>query len=468
QPSKKKKSFIDSAKNSANKLVHGEQNPTINKLSDEFIEISKKHAKDAAHTDFTQASVSASTSAPFKKTVENIVSYADDVVVKAGKQNPNKINEYVKKLTNRKTIGRFAANVAIYAAILGFLQVIPKLYNKAEGEENAGLKGLMKEETLNDKSLNTKPDNKKETEKQDKSKPSFGSSAGFVNKITGNGISGKIAQGLEFSGCNVSFPMLLGIMGFGIILPRTRQAKDKYDKEEILRRDVTTCATMCFAEKELRKGFSKINENSSGFVLASKDKGFYEKSLPKRVFDYLRPIKGVQVLSTEQIISKYSGLDKYKDGILGFCDFIDGQHGNLSKIFSATDESKNIVQGLLSKEGKDIAKADNNVIKETLSKAADSEEVKKLTDLFKDKNNPWVKKAKTLNARFTALSVLILVPAFLGFFLPWINEKTTKKQISKEQSDKLKQNPTTTINPAYFNNNRKTNKIFSDMEKFTK
>jgi len=444
---------------------------TINDLADEFINISKKYAADSANTDFTRAAVSKTTSAPFKETVGHMLSYADDIVEKAKTQDTGKINEFIKKLANKKVIGRFAANIAMYAAVMTFLQIIPKLYNKAEGKSNAGLKGLMKEETLNDKTLETQNTTlTKKNETKDKSKPSFGSSAGFVNKLTGSGVVGKVAQAIEFEGLNVSFPLLLGIMGFGILLPRTRQAKDKYDREEILRRDLVTCATMCFAEKELRKGFSKLNETKSGLVLAAKGEGFKNKNIARKIFEYLRPIKGVQVLSTEQIVSKYSGIDKYKNGIKGFCEFIEGQGGNLGKVFSVTEESKNIVQNLLSKEGKDIATADNSVIKETLAKAIDSDDVKKLTDLFKDKNNAWVQKAKTLNARFTALSVLVLVPVFLGFMLPWINEKATKKRISEENANAKKlsdnQNIINNINPELFN--YKHNAIFADMANFTK
>lgn len=451
------------AKTAKDKTAHKE---TLSKLTDEFVDIAKKHATDAAHTDFTQAAISKTTSAPFKETVGHMMSYADDIVEKVKGQDTSKINEYIKKLSNKKVIGRFGANVAMYAAVMTFLQIIPRLYNKAEGKDNAGLKGLMKEETLNDKSLEA--NNNSNNSVQDKSKPSFGSSAQFVNKVTGSGIAGKLARAIEFEGCNVSFPLLLGIMGFGILLPRTMQAKDKYDREEILRRDLVTCATMCFAEKELRKGFSKLNETKSGLVLAAKDKGFKDQNIAKRFLDYLRPIKGVKVLSTEQIVSKYSGIDKYKDGIKGFCDFIDGQGGKLGKVFSVSDDAKNIVQNLLAKEGKDIATADNATIKETLSKAIDSDDVKKLTDLFKDKNNAWVQKAKTLNARFTALSVLVLVPVFLGFLLPAINERATKKRINEENAQELanKKNNVPMLDTNFFNQGQ--NNIFADMAKFTK
>ncbi len=471
------KETIETAANFAERLAKTAkdkvaQKETLSKLSDEFIGIVKNHAKDAAHTDFTTAVVTPNTSAPIKDTINYMMSYADDIVAKAQKQDVGKINEFIKNIANKKVIGRFAMNAAMYSAIMAFLQIIPRLYNKAEGKSNAGLKGLMKEETLKYKTLNeTTAKNTEEKATKDKSNPSFGSAATITNTLTNTkGIIGKIAQTIEFEGCNVSFPLLLGIMGFGILIPRTLQAKDKYDREEILRRDLVTCATMCFAEKELRKGFSKLNETKSGLVLAAKDKGFEQQNLFKKIFDYLRPIKGVQVLSSEQIISKYSGIDKYKDGIKGFCEFIEGQGGNLSKVFSVTDEAKNIVQKLLAKEGKDIATADNTTIKDTLTKAIDSDDVKKLTDLFRDKNNPWVQKAKTLNARFTALSVLVLVPVFLGFLLPAINERATKKRIREEENQKNlnMKNNINTLSPEFFNQNQKTKNIFADMAKYTK
>ena len=462
---------------------------TMKALSEEFVQISKKHAKDVVHTDFTRAAVSQTASAPFKTTVNHMISYADDVVERAGKQTADKLPQFVKNITNKKVIGRFATNILMYAAVMSFLQVIPKLYNKAEGKDNAGLKGLMNEETFYDKALNENSNNKNEETKNGKN-PSFGSASVVAEKIAGNGLIGKLAGGIEFNGPNVSFPLLLGIMGFGIIMPRTLRAKDKYDREEILRRDVVTCAVMCFAEKWLRKGISKVNENRSGFVLAAKEKGMQDKSLPQRVFQYLRPINGVQVFSLNQIESKYSDIASYNGGIKGFCDFISGQGGNLGKVFGYTKESKEIVNGLLKEAGTTLEKADNKTITSVLDKAKDTDAVKQLTGLFhKTKNetiknpnfiqklvgikkkavdNPWVKRAKTLNSKVTALSVLVIVPVFLGFLLPWINEKTTKKRVNEDQhansvNNSHKHNPADT---SYFNNNNKISSVFADMNKF--
>ena len=433
----------------------------IGELADDFVGIAKQHAKDAAHSDFTVAKLSQTTAVPFKDGVKSIMAYADDVVGKVKGQDASKLSEAIKKAANNKSLVRVGVNVGMYAAVIAFLKIIPKLYNKAEGKGNAGLKGLMKEETLNSSAPEKKENSNVLQAQMNKSNPSFGS-AGSVAKNLGT----KALNAFEFEGCNVSFPMLLGLMAIGVIIPRINQAKDKYDREEILRRDLVTCATMCFGEKILQKGFSKANETKSGFVLASKKAGFKNQNVFKKFFDYIRPIKGVKVMSTDQIISKYSGLDKYKDGIKGFCDFISGQGGNLGKVFSISDDAKNIVNGLLQAEGKTIANADNAAITSVLDKAKDSAEVKKLTGLFSKKDNPWVTKARTLNARFTALSVLVLVPAFLGFMLPAINERATKKRINEEKAaaEKQKSDSLKAINPDFFAQSAKTQNIFSDFQ----
>ena len=440
---------------------------TITQLSDDFVSVVKNNADDVVFTDFTVAKVSQKTAAPFKETVQHMIAYADDVVAKAAKQtDTSKLPEFVKKLSDNKILTRAGVNVGMYASVLGFLQLIPILYNKAEGEGNSGLKGLMKEETLNDKSLEN-------NNAKDKSNPSFGSAVpkqAVINTLTGEGkgILGKalgtLAKWSEFEGCNVSFPFLLGIMGLGIFVPRLAKAKDKYDREEILRRDAVTCATMCFGEKELRKGFSKMNEANSGFVLADKGANFKNQNLAKRLFDYIRPIKGVQVMSTDQIVSKYSGLDKYKGGINGFCKFIDNQGGNLSKVFALTDESKTLTEKIV---GQKLEGLDNKTIKEAIASKIDSDDVKQLTKLFDDKANPWVKKARTLNARFTALSVLLIVPLFLGFALPAINERATKKRINKEKEAMLAQKQNAIQNvPDFFAQDKKASKVFAEIANF--
>ena len=425
-------STIDTAAEYAKQLIDSAANKVKTKaavanISNDFSELTKKFALDPAHTDFTSAALSNNMSGNIKDTISYISAYADDVVVKAQNKSKEELPKFIKNITNNKIIGRFVMNMAMFAAIWTFAQLIPKLYNRAEGEKNMGLKGLMKEETLKNTPISN-------DDTKNKSNPSFGSAAGVANALTGKGLAGKFARTMEFAGMNVSYPAMLFYMLTGIIIPRLNNAKDKYDREEILRRDVISCIAISTFAKQLEKGFSKINENKSGLVLASKAAGFEKQSTFKRILDYLRPIKGVSVMSTDKIIHKYSHLENYREGVKGFCDFISGQGGNLSKVFSLTKESKTIVDSLLQKEGKSLANADNATITEAIKKAGNSEEIQKLIELFKSEKNPWVTKARTLNARFTALSVVVIVPVFLGFMLPWINEKTTKRKFREEHN----------------------------------
>ena len=75
----------------------------ITELSDDFVGIVKNNSDDVVFTDFTIAKVSEKTAAPFKETIEHMIAYADDVVVKAAKQaDTSKLPEYIKKLSDNK------------------------------------------------------------------------------------------------------------------------------------------------------------------------------------------------------------------------------------------------------------------------------------------------------------------------------------------------------------------------------
>ena len=491
-----------------NKKALGTIQEKIDELSEKYVKIAKGAANNPTFADFSNVKLGNATGS-FKETTAYMMAYADDSIDKAKafitKNGAEKATEFVKKLANKDTIKRMGTNAVMFAAILSFLTVIPKLYNKAEGKSNAGLTGLMKEETLNAPAPE-KTENKKATTKADEAQqPSF--KGGFAANAARSMTSGRWARifgGMEFKGFNMSLPLLLGTMGLGVLTPRLIQAKDKYDMEEIARRDLVTCAVMAFGEKILCKLFSKMNEKNSGMILTQKAADFANKSPWAKAWDYIRPEKGVGILSSEKIVAKYSNIEDYKGGIVGFAESISREGGNLSKIFGGkiSEEAKNIVESTL-EQGKNIAHADNKTIIEGL-KSLSTEEADKLADLFKQNkttvkkldfkqirqdgnifknikkaltgtrklptkeiekviDNPWVKKAKTLNSRFTALSVLVLVPVFLGFMLPAINERATKKRIREEQAAEEAQktaNANTSVAPQN-NNTIQTNSAYA-------
>lgn len=271
---------------------------------------------------------------------------------------------------------------------------------------------------------------------------SFGSVASMSNEIL-NGKISKIAKAIEFDNINMSFPILLTAMGLGVFVPRLIQAQDKYDREEICRRDLVSISTLVFGAPAISKLFSKINENKSGFALAIKPKDADNKNIIQKVVNWLIPHKGRHILSSEQIISKYSNLEEFgknipnikesEKGIIGFCNFVNEQKGNLKKIFDFTPETKEIMQNIC---GDAYQNADNKTIIDAIKAAVDKSDksIKELYEQFAKKDNAFVLKAKSMNSKFGFIAMVCLVPLFLGILIPKLNERITKKKIKKQNT----------------------------------
>ena len=56
---------------------------------------------------------------------------------------------------------------------------------------------------------------------------------------------------------------------------------------------------------------------------------------------------GVEVLSSEQIVSKYSDLSGYKDGINGFFKFLQENGGNVKKVLKLDKKVKENADAIL-------------------------------------------------------------------------------------------------------------------------
>ncbi len=290
------------------------------------------------------------------------------------------------------------------------------------------------------------------TAMQKQASPSFGSGAKLAKNILNqNSGIGKIAKNLEFQGLNMSFPVLIAAMLGGVLVPRLIQAQDKYDRAEILRRDLISEGTIVFGAGALSKLFANRNEKKTGFVLTKKPDDFNTKSIIKKIGDFIMPTSKYSTLKSDQIISRYSDVRNTKDGMEGFCNFIDKTGGNLKNLFSFKEESKNIMENIMGKEA--FNQADNksiiNVIKETMQNAPE-----KLEDLYKQfdgKNNDFVKKAKAMNSAFGFFSMVVVVPLFLGFGVPALNASITKKRFKEEHAN---------LKPAAANN-AKAKEVFN-------
>ena len=261
-----------------------------------------------------------------------------------------------------------------------------------------------------------------------------GNPAELARKLVGKGSLTKFSDAIEFDSINMPFPILAAVMIFGVIIPRLVQAQDEYDREEIMRRDLISTVVITTAQPVINKSISKITEAKSGLALATKP-NFAAKTGLQKFLNYINPIGGVRVLNGDQIVSKYSKIDGYKNGIAGFCDFITENGGNLKKMFSyKKGGTKELVERIV---GKEIFEAgDNKAIRDGLAQAAEkgTKEIAELYSKFADKNNPFVIKAKSLNSTFGFLSMFLLVPALLGFAIPKVNERITKKKFLERQA----------------------------------
>ncbi len=262
---------------------------------------------------------------------------------------------------------------------------------------------------------------------------SFSGAAELAGKLVGKGSLTKLSDAVQFDSVNMPFPVLSTVMIFGVIIPRLIQAQDEYDREEIMRRDLISTIVITTAQPVINKCLSIFTEAKSGLALATKPTP--AKQGIKKVLSYLNPVGGVRVLNGKQIKAKYSEIDKLKGGIAEFCDFVTGNGGNLKKLFSfEKGGTREIVERIVGKEV--FAAGDNKAIRDGLAKAAKegSKDIAELYSKFASAKNPFVIKAKSLNSTFGFVSMFLLVPALLGFAIPKVNERITKKKFLARQA----------------------------------
>ena len=176
---------------------------------------------------------------------------------------------------------------------------------------------------------------------KEKSKPvAFKGALESLGKVASkkDGKLAKFFSEFEFDSYNCSFLGLLTACGLGVLAPRLYHAREENEYKEVLFRDTVTIGTIACGAKIMQQIVARMCTNATGFALAIKPK-FKEgtKELTKTL-SYLRPVKGHQVLTSDQLQSKYTNIDTYKNGVAGFAEFIDEQGGNVRKMFTKTDK----------------------------------------------------------------------------------------------------------------------------------
>lgn len=346
------------------------------------------------------------------------------------------IDDVVKHFTHRRMGTRILTNLGLFGAVAAFYTQIPKLYNM-------GLKGNPALKKTSDASQASNTETQKNTPAKNKKDIAFkGNLAGFLEKTGKKVFNGKTSKSIsdifELNGPIISgtaMPVLL--YGF-CIPPRLQHAQDKYDYGEIVVRDMTAFTALLFGAKALARLFSDGFTKVTGLALNSKH--LDGRNAFQRLGDYLNPNDGRhQVLSSKQLNSKYTDIDAYKGGVNGFMDFIEQSGGNIKKAFAQDSDIKQSVENILqTHKGKSFAEATVQEIREAL-KAANMSEDKKLINefykLFKGENG-LLKKAKTCNAIFGALSTFAFVPGLIIWLTDFCEKMTERRQAREAEEQK--------------------------------
>lgn len=342
------------------------------------------------------------------------------------------IEDFVKRFTNTKMGSRILTNLGIFGTVALFYTQIPKLYNMGI-KGNPALKGTAAAQTKEDNS-------KKQTVQKDvagKQVPftGLGSFLEKAGKVTFESPKlKKLSDIFEFDG-NIMSGAAMPVLLYGFCIPpRLEQANDKYDYGEIVFRDMTSFTALLFGAKALARLFSDIVTKYTGLALNKKD--MENRNVFQKIIDYLNPLDTRHsVLSSKQLVSKYTNIDQYKGGINGFVQFIEESNGNIKKVFAQDNKLKSIVEEILQNNGIGSYKnATEAQIKEALEKANDAEDkalINKLYDYFKS-DNKILRRAKTWNSTFGFVSTILLIPGLII----WIGQKCEKMTAKKARQDK--------------------------------
>lgn len=265
-----------------------------------------------------------------------------------------------------------------------------------------------------------------------KTTPSFKGS--LSNTLLKGGALRKFSEAIEYNGYSMSSASLLGLFYLAVVGFRYVQAYDKYDRQEILRRDLISLTALTFLAQTLRKGLSEACSKKSGLVLTHKPENFKKSGIGSKLWNYIYPESEYQPLNGDQIVAKYSKVDQFKEGMADFCKYIHEEGGNLKKVLSMDGTIKTKTEEIL---GKSIQNADAKEIIDAFSKANHKkpEALKAIYSVLEKPDNIFIKKAKNMNNFFGFLSTFILTPALI-IWIAKSNEKMTKERVKNDLAAK--------------------------------
>lgn len=396
-----------------------------------------------------------------KRIIQSLSDYSGDALAKTNKYissqsghtaeelaKDGSLAKYVKNFNLHRAGTRVLSNFGMWGAVVAFYTLIPKLYNMGL-KHDPGLKGLESEDKADNAVPKTKVKDENKKGKNVAFKGNFASGIG-ANAVK-DGFLGKLFNKFEFNGASMSVPGMLTLL-FGFCLPpRYINAKSDKEKKEIVVRDVSSFTAILFAAKAMARGFSDAFAKISGLALNVKPED-HNKSILHKVKNYFTAGAGIDVLTSEQIVSKYSNIEDYKEGINGFFNFLEENGGDVKKVLNIDKNVKTQAEKIMTDfgGGKSLKDATLEEIHTAFKKAKGSDALENIYTVFKSKDNRFINRAKTFNSAFGFASTLVLVPMFMMWLARYC-ESMTKKAIAKEKEQKALATATTEPAPAQQN-----------------
>ena len=383
-----------------------------------------------------------------KKAFDGLLKYTNDVI--KFNKNLDKLDGTVAESFKHNTLGkRVLMNISMIAATLGMLSVLPKLYLRSNTAPGAR-KNIKQQENINNENIAFKGKNSKFIEK--------------IGKVVEKNKRDFVSSELEYNGHNFTNSLMAGLSLFGLITPRCMRAysraqvdehtgkKDMTELWEIIIRDITSSLAVVFAVPMMTRALVTSYEKNSGFVLMQKDR---TKNGFKTTIDLFNPYSKAHVLSNSEITALYDTINS-KEKMVNFCKYIDKNGGDLQKILSKSESAKEVFNektikleeaAKLSKEeaNKKIISFMENIEKqaEKLGVSTDKKSVNDLiTKLMKSASKGGNSKitafARGLNSVPGLLTTIFISPYILGWFIPRLTYRNTRRIHAKEDRERKK------------------------------
>ena len=381
-----------------------------------------------------------------KKAFEGLIKYSNDAI--KFNENLDKLDRTVAESLKHNALGkRVLMNATMIAATLGVLSVLPKLYLRSNTAPGAR--------------KNVNNNNVQETENI-----SFkGKGNGIVEKLgktLDKNTKDFVSSELEYNGHNFTNTLMAGLSLFGLITPRCMRAysraqvdeqtgkKDLTELWEIIIRDVFSSLAVVFAVPMMTRAFVTSYEKNSGFVLMQKDR---TKSGFKTTLDLLNPYSKAHVLSNAEITALYDKVNT-KEKMINFCKYIDKNGGDLQKILSKAEDVNEIFNDKTKtlESLKKLSKAESNkeIISfmeniethaEKLGKSVDKKSIDEMISKLmkyasKGSKSKITAAARGLNSLPGLLTTLFISPYILGWFIPRLTYRNTRRIHAKEDRER--------------------------------